>query len=543
MLTRVSAKTRSRKGARAKTSANAGSKTTSRRAAEPDLRAARDVIIDSMRVLADPAEVSHAYEAETMVSVLLGMAIEAGARDDLLVPQLLRICDELARGKQPHAYPALRTLAVVAPPQARDRAAKSAERIAFAAEQAGSAPPWTRDLGQVTPGSCMLYVDAYQETHVLLCDFSYPDGSRQHGVFAVIDAAWHGAVTKLSIDDSPAKTLRMMEKRARRDDGELRQIPAAQAAALLQAGIDAFLRHGPAPEPDTKNEDFGLKCYSVCLTRHRIAVLAGPDTEPAGADLTTELAARWSPDARAQLAAEFLAAPQARDLQGIVARKAPLLIISACVDQLGCDPLLTGPQLLSRMLLDVLPATLLAPDRFGAEIPPALRAWTRWLADRHELSGRPRRQLMFRLEYLLRKFDQIWRNGSASPVRRYIEDLPDEIASDGQLMFDVIARRTFAVPQPGSRGDGTAETHDGGQARHADDLDAADERDRMLITLIGLSQRGLPQQRFAPYLAVTEQLWTGEPPEMWAAARRMLDAKIPRDKILDRLARDYQREH
>jgi hypothetical protein len=58
----------------------------------------------------------------------------------------------------------------------------------------------------------------------------------------------------------------------------------------------------------------------------------------------------------------------------------------------------------------------------------------------------------------------------------------------------------------------------------------------MLITFIGLSQRGLsqrglsqrglPQQRFAPYLAVTEQLWTGEPPEIWAAARRILDAKL-----------------
>jgi hypothetical protein len=152
---------------------------------------------------------------------------------------------------------------------------------------------------------------------------------------------------------------------------------------------------------------------------------------------------------------------------------------------------------------------------------------------------RQRRQLTFRLEYLLRRFPALWGGENASPLRRYVQDLPDEVASDGDAMFGIIERRTFAVPEPGSRGDGLAETHPGVPARPAGELDAASEPDRALITIIGLGERGLPQQRFAPYLAVTEQMWADHPPEVWAAAQRMREAGLSRDAILDRLARTF----
>lgn len=48
--------------------------------------------------------------------------------------------------------------------------------------------------------------------------------------------------------------------------------------------------------------------------------------------------------------------------------------------------------------------------------------------------------------------------------------------------------------------------------------------------------RGLPQDRFAWYTAVTEQIWTNDPPQVWATAQRMQAAGSPRDAILDRLA-------
>jgi hypothetical protein len=489
-----------------------------------------------MRMLADPAEVPDAYDAEVAVSVLVGTMVQAGAQGDILARALLDVTDELVRGDQAHAYPALRTLAVIGPPETSAYTAQAADRIAATAGRAASAPEWTGNLGRVTPGNCVIAADAYGETQALLCEFAYADGTRPHGIFAVIDATWHGAITKLAIDDSPAKTRHTMEKQARRNGGELREMPTPKAGATLLAGIEAFLRHGRPPGVQVKDEDYGLLCASLGVARSRGIALAGSDAAPVPDDIM----ARWPADARQRLASEFLASPHARDLQDPISRKMPFLLSTICVSQLGCDPVLIGPLLLERMLLHVLPATLIGPDRFGAAISPFLRAWTGWLADRHQMPGRQRRQLTFRLEYLLRRFPALWNGPNASPLRRYVRDLPDEVASDGETIIGVIERRTFAVPEPGRRGDGLAEASSGGPARHADELDAATEPDRALVTLIGLSQRGLPRHRFSPYLAVTEQLWANQPSEAWAAAQRMRAAGLSREAILDRLARTWE---
>jgi hypothetical protein len=130
-----------------------------------------------------------------------------------------------------------------------------------------------------------------------------------------------------------------------------------------------------------------------------------------------------------------------------------------------------------------------------------------------------------------------WLGPAAPPLRRYVQDLPDEVVSSGEALFPVIERRTFAVPEPGQRADGTVAATADRRARSADELDAADERDRRLITLLGLSASGLPQQSFGAYLTVAEQLWAGEPAEAWAAGQRMRAGGLSRDAILDRLAR------
>jgi hypothetical protein len=493
-------------------------------------------LVESLQVLADPAEVPDAYEAEVAVSVLIGIMVQAGARDKLLTSALLDVADELARGDPAYGFPALRTLAAVGPTETSGYAAQAADRVAAAAERAGETPAWLEALGRVTPGTCTIAHDVYGETQAVLCEFAYPDGSRPHGVFAVIDATWHGAVSRLVVTDNPAATRREMEKRARRD-GELREIPAREAGALVQKGIGAFLSHTPPPGTDIEDEDYALLCSSLSLARRRAAALTGRDAEPPASD---DLADRWRQDARQDLVSEFLASPHARDLQDPVSRKMPFLIVTTCVSQLGCDPQLVGPLLLQRMLLDVFPPTLIGPDRFSQAIPPVLCAWTRWLAERNGIPARQRRQLMFRLEYLLRLFPAAWRGDGASPLRRYVQDLPNEVACDGDVMFAIIERRTFAIPEPGSRGDGLAEADSGGPARHVDDLDAASETDRALITMIGLSERGVSRRRFDSYLAVAEQIWSDSPLEVWAAAQRMRAAGLSRVTILDRLARTWE---
>jgi hypothetical protein len=68
-------------------------------------------------------------------------------------------------------------------------------------------------------------------------------------------------------------------------------------------------------------------------------------------------------------------------------------------------------------------------------------------------------------------------------------------------------------------------------------LDAAVPSDRTLITVIEASARGVPRQRFPPFVTVVRQLWDGDPPEVWEAARRLRDAGRSRDWVLDRLVR------
>jgi hypothetical protein len=490
------------------------------------------MFVEKLLLLADPAEFSSAHEAEIMVSVLLGTSLEAGAAGEVLTDILLDAIDELARGDRLRAYPALRVLAAIGPPEISGHAARAAERAYPEVAADGTPPSWIEDLDAVTTGTCVRYTDAYGERQILLCEFSYAAGRNQHAVYAVTDATWHGAIVQLVIDDDPAKTRKTLGKRVRREGGELTDLSAAEAGTALMAGIAAFLQHGSEPGPASAKDNYAMLCSSLFLTRSRAALMV-PETkeEPAGT-----IADRWPQAAQRQLAEEFLASPHASELRDPVARMLPFLYISTCVNQLGCDPLLLGPLLLDRVLMQVFPAVLLVPDRFADTIPPFMSAWTDWIADQHKLAGSQRRMLLFRLTYLLRRFPQAWRGPAVGPLRRYVQDLPDEVATVGAELMSVVQRRTFAVPEPAARSEGIIEGTSG-PARHASELDAADERDRTMITLNYLNGRGLQQQRFAPYLTVTDQLWTGEPAEVWAAAQRMRAAGLSRDAILDRLAR------
>ncbi len=438
----------------------------------PRLSAACDAFIEPVASLTDPAQVPDAYSAEMMVSVLVGMVFQAGLHGDLLTSALLDVVDKLAHGGLAHDYLGLRTLAVVGPPGISGPAARAAVGIAAAAERAGDAPAWAGQLGQVTPGACAVLADPCGETQTLLCEFACAGGARAHQVRAVLNATWHGSVIALTIAGQPGQARQLMDKQARRDGTSVREIPAPEAGRRLLAGIDGFLRHGQPPGTGQEDDAYGDLCAAFSVARHRAATLAGtagPQPAPIG------VAALWPQDVRLRVAEEFLASPQGRELQSPAARKLPLLLIATCIGQLGCDPLATGPLLLERILLRVLPVTVTAPDRYGTEIPPFMRAWTRWLADRHALPQRHRRQLMVRLEFLLNRFAELWADQSINPLRRYIQDQPDEIATVGELIVPILKRRTFAVARPEERNDGLVQARDGSHSRQASELDAADE--------------------------------------------------------------------
>jgi len=280
-LFQVSSRNRTGKAARARhqTQDHAGRG----RLRDPGLRDVCDALIESLRTLTNPAEVADAYDAELVMSVVLGTFLEAGASDDFLITAMLYLVAELARCDQPHGYLALRVLAAVGPPEIAEPAAQAAEVIDAAGDQADQLPDWLGDLGKVTLEGCLVYTDAYRELQMVLLEFAYPGGRRPHAISATLDATWHGAVTQLLVTDPPAGTRKMMEKRARRNGGELHEIGAEQAAgiaAALLGGIAAFRKNGPGPDIEGDRDHFVLMCSSVWLSRRRAAALAGHDTAP-----------------------------------------------------------------------------------------------------------------------------------------------------------------------------------------------------------------------------------------------------------------------
>jgi hypothetical protein len=428
-----------------------------------------DALAGQLKVLLDPESVPSAFQAEVATSVVLGNVTEAGTKQgikpettrELLVEAIRHMVEGLERRTPPYAYPVLRALAGLAPPEVAGYAAETAAELAGdrgalpgagdgTAPAAGGAPTWVDDLARVTPGACYATEDEFGETLAVLCEFSYRGGTGPHCVFGVIDRAWHGAVTALVVADEPGdKQLGRMEKDARRHGSKVREVSPAEAGRLLRDAIASFWKYGAAPGTD-RGERYGLLCSSLAIASARAAVLAP------GAAVTDAAAERWPAEARRALVEEFLASPQAAELLDPIARKVPHMLAMCCVGHLGCEPALIGPLVLERVLVDALPRAAIAPDRFGKAVPQAVRAWTDWLAERNKLTDRSRRRLGFSLRAALVRFPDAWYGPAAHPLRRYLEDLSDEDASTGNVVNAVIERRVFAVPLPAERVDGLA---------------------------------------------------------------------------------------
>lgn len=530
-LAPMSPRSRGRKSAkkvRHQTSARAAS--GSRDLREPRFRDSRDTIVKNLALLSDAAEVPSPYDAEVLTSVILGHLFQAGVPEPALTRILLDAVDELRRRG---CYPALQALALQGPPGVRDYSATAAGLLDARGERRR---PWLVDIGDVTPGTCQMATSAAGDTTLVSCEFSYADGSSPHVVLAVLDAAWHGAPSALLIGENPAQTRARLALNAWRVGAEIREVPGPQAASVLLAAIDALIDHGPPPEHDRREENFSVACSSLSVARQRAGLLLG------GAPRVRDrLEDRWPQAARDQLAAEFLASTQARELTSMVSRTIPRFFIARSVLDLGCDPTVASPAMLRRLLLGIVPDAVIAPDRYGEEIPAAARAWLEWLMDRRALDRPIRKHFRRQLDATLRKFPAAWNGPPAAPYRRYVEDLPDEVCCDGDKVIPVAERRRFAVPFPADRASGTVAGKSGRAARDVDTLDAADPVDRQLITINDLSARMISQQDFGAYVAVVEQLWAGEPDDLWPAVQRMLAAGDSREKVLDRLARRHAR--
>ncbi|HEX9529413.1 MAG TPA: hypothetical protein VF951_18100 [Streptosporangiaceae bacterium] len=493
------------------------------------LLSARDASAAAGRLMdtfTDRDRVSCAYDAEATVSSVAGLMPQAGFAGDRLRDACLDICDALAASSAPLAVGILRAFAVAGP----DSAVRDHARIL--ADAAGrTAPAWAAELGQAIPGKCWVTTDPFRESTVLLCEFSYPTRGNRHAVITRLDPVWHYAVSSLaapfleeesSLDAGSAMGL------ARRLGADLREVPSAEAAGLLRAGLDAFAQHGPAPWTKRDSEDYRTTLGLAVLAGQRareLAAAAGSAGRVAEAPSGTT-ADRWPPEERERLVAQFHRSPESRALTGVVARFLPRDLVAFCADYLGRDPLRPGPLLFRRLLRDVLPMQLVVPARLAGDVAPVIRAWAAWTADRANLPERLRRRLLSELDGELRKFPAVLAAASQKPHNRYFQDLPDDVISDDTRCLQALQRRHLAVPLYHDRAEGTAT------------LDAAEPSGRAKITELWLAGRGIPPDERASYQAVVEELWAGEPPQVAGQALRMAADGLSRDAVLDKLVQD-----
>jgi hypothetical protein len=112
MLAWVSPQSRGRKSSKpVRRQASSRVASSASRLREPEFRDGRDVIVKNLALLADVAAVPSAYDAEALVSVLVGYLIQAGIPEPGLARMMLDVIDELRRRDADHSYPALRALA------------------------------------------------------------------------------------------------------------------------------------------------------------------------------------------------------------------------------------------------------------------------------------------------------------------------------------------------------------------------------------------------------------------------------------------------
>ncbi len=141
-----------------------------RRSPSPARSEFTDALLDQLKVLGDPESVPSAFQAEVATGVVLGNMSEAGTKQgikpettrELLVEAIRHMVAGLERRTPPCAYPVLRALAALAPPEVAEYAAGAAAELAAdralpgsgdgTAPAAAGAPPWVDDLARVTPG-------------------------------------------------------------------------------------------------------------------------------------------------------------------------------------------------------------------------------------------------------------------------------------------------------------------------------------------------------------------------------------------------------
>lgn len=325
-----------------------------------DLAAARYDLF--LSVAGDLERVSTAYDAELVVSTMLGAAygIADGDRAAVLAETAEGLRRYLARRRTRHAALLRAVLAAIA-----DRDRRSGGRAKARPAAPADPPAWLAQLGAVRPTGAHAFGDQHGNQITYLASFAYAEpaaGGPDHVIAALVDHDL-GHVKDLFVAAPAGALLAQLEAAAATDPHvRLVEVEPGELRGAVERYLDVTDRLPELPEARSLTSD-------RALVGHRLGLLPVPAEEP---PLTV---------------ADFQAAPEASRLSG--ADDESLTFALKLIAGFGADdPLRWNPATVESFLLDWLPARALL-DRDDIElVPRVLSAWVRWAG---RMSGLPPR--------------------------------------------------------------------------------------------------------------------------------------------------------
>lgn len=460
-------------------------------------------------------------DAELMVSELLG-TWWGQRRDNARGADVERLVGEglvefAARRSSPAALALLSGIACLGTPRQASKAEDAALELM---ERGVRSPNWAQHLGAVTGSDCYVNSDAYGDTDEVVCFFSY-DGTEPHALVMVVDYNAEGMIRDGWVTSQVTKLMELCRKPAADDEpGGFKALDPPVARRMLEA---ALAKTDAAANPPV-SESFAS--YHAFI-RARIRALPpsrGPGG-PVGPGGSTGKRRPWSKDRRAMLAAEFLASDEAEDLSDRSSA-------SHCADRIidyGCDqdfgrPLRMSPVKVETFLLNWLPRKVMLSAAEQEAMPHVLLAWVRWAGRRRGQGEKEARETLDAVFNAMGSFSRTYRDPAEFGLDSVLVArlLPDQD-------LEALPRRAFAFPLLHGRVDGV----------DLSTLDPSDPDDRR--ALLAAAHEAEAEQAAADpgddrhleqHLDLADRLWRGEPPSLWEAAQRFLDADQDRHVVL-----------
>jgi hypothetical protein len=496
-MARVSNKARARR---------VGAASANRAGGQPDPEEVLDRVVSGLlntMVAGDP------LRAELHTAMTMGMWHAAGKinPDDIDAFVFGTLVEGAERRRTPEGAALLRLVTSLGSPAIKKSASQALARLTAA----GIYPPeWVTE--KAIPLRAWRRYDVFGDGETLAVTFRY--GEREHGIAVRVKLTAIPVTTVVAVTPEPADLDQILNVE---DDPFERVEPISLAEARHHlAGPLAFLDDDPEyPGISTDTRAF------LPIARSRVRRLPADDGQHDGVFTAADRTAAVEAFLISPQAAEVLAAdPEATRFWAEV-----LTGYSSRIP--GEPPAQVGPSKLADILLGHVPNTFTLSPAQRRHVGPAVTAWARWSAAHRDLDEAATTRLTADLPDMLARFDELYDNPDGAEARGYVTDLATSDADVSWLLAQ-FSRRLFAVPLSAPDGLG----------RHPD---VGDRAARQVLTEAEFEEctppDGMTSEQFvAAAVQIVDEIWDDEPPQTYAAAKRMSPDGADRHDVIHTLA-------